>query len=164
MQVQPYTSLTQPAELPGAHPSPGSTAPRLPSDLTAYSWRTMAQSIALAGGAYALFLAAIPYWFTLLLIGFAQLGAGSSGIAERALMFAMTLLWSVIQLFFYALAGIAWAGIVSLVALPLVYLVVWSLRIRGSMIWHGAFCGGLVGFLASLPFVALGAAAASSNP
>ena len=42
------------------------------------------------------------------------------------------------------------------VTLPFVLLIVWSLRVRGSIVWLGAFWGGLVGFAAVLPFMFIG--------
>jgi hypothetical protein len=49
--------------------------------------------------------------------------------------------------------GLIWAGVVCLAILPLVYLFVLSLQVRGSLIRLGAFAGGLVGFVAVMPFI-----------
>ena len=82
-----------------------------------------------------------------------QLGSSSEGLVEKAVIFFAFLLRAALQSVFSAVAGIVLASFVSLFTLPIVYLVVWSLKIRGSVIWLGAFCGGLVGFLAALPFI-----------
>lgn len=44
-----------------------------------------------------------------------------------------------------------WAGIVAIFTLPIVHLLVWSLKLRVDLVWLGAFSGGLVGFVAILP-------------
>ncbi|MEX0642896.1 MAG: hypothetical protein WD468_09360 [Pirellulales bacterium] len=127
----------------------------LSDDLTSYSWMTIARSIVLAGIAYAVFLALIQYTFSMMFILLGQLGQPSAGLSERAMMTGMILIGSVIQAVFYAIAGMVLASVLSLVMLPIVYLVVWSLKMRGSVVWLGAFCGGLVGFLAALPIIAI---------
>ena len=53
--------------------------------------------------------------------------------------------------FFGAGIGLIWATIVSFAILPLVYLFVRSLELRGSIVRLGAFYGGLVGFVAVMP-------------
>jgi hypothetical protein len=154
MQEQLGATLTPDAELSSTPTPPNSPAPRLPSDLTTYRWRTIALSIALSGGAYAMFLAVVQYTLSMTFFALSnQLGSLSAGLAEKAVMFLMILLGTVLQLVFFAVAGIVLASIVSLFTLPIVYLVVLSLKIRGSVIWLGAFCGGLVGFLSALPFI-----------
>lgn len=50
-----------------------------------------------------------------------------------------------------ALVGLVWTNVVVVVTLPAMLLVVWSLRMRGSIVWLGAFWGGLVGFAAAWP-------------
>jgi hypothetical protein len=52
-----------------------------------------------------------------------------------------------------AVAGSIWSTMVSVAILPLAYLFVRSLRLRGSIVRFGAFCGGLVGFIAIVPLV-----------
>jgi hypothetical protein len=49
--------------------------------------------------------------------------------------------------------GLIWATIVCAAIMPLVYLVVLSVRARGSLTRLGAFAGGLVGFVAFLPML-----------
>jgi hypothetical protein len=49
--------------------------------------------------------------------------------------------------------GLIWASVVCVAVLPLVYLFVLSLQLRGSLIRLGAFTGGLVGFVALMPFI-----------
>jgi hypothetical protein len=48
-------------------------------------------------------------------------------------------------------AGIIWSGIVTVVTLPVVHAVVWSMKLRPNLVWLGAFSGGLVAFLAVIP-------------
>jgi hypothetical protein len=54
--------------------------------------------------------------------------------------------------FFGAGIGLIWTTIVAFAVLPLVYLFVRSMELRGSVVRLGAFCGGLVGLVAVLPF------------
>ena len=61
-------------------------------------------------------------------------------------------LYIVIYAVFVAGLGLIWAGVLSMITLPVVYLVVRSLKLHGNLIWLGAFAGGLVGFIAVLPF------------
>jgi hypothetical protein len=49
--------------------------------------------------------------------------------------------------------GLLWASVVCVAILPLVYLFVLSLQVRGSLIRLGAFAGGLVGLVAVMPFI-----------
>jgi hypothetical protein len=45
-----------------------------------------------------------------------------------------------------------WAAMVALLTLPFVFLFTRSLNLNGGMVWVGPVAGGLVGFLAVLPF------------
>lgn len=58
---------------------------------------------------------------------------------------------------FYALAcalvGFLWCGLVMTVTLPVLHVLVWSLKPPAGIIAFGAFSGGLVGFIAVLPFL-----------
>jgi hypothetical protein len=101
-------------------------------------------SIALAGAAYPVVLALglpIVLIFQLLLHG------GDSGdvVSVMGMMFIGSTVGASI--------GLIWATLVASAILPLVYLFVRSLRLRGSVVRLGAFCGGLVGFVAVLPMV-----------
>jgi hypothetical protein len=51
------------------------------------------------------------------------------------------------------LIGMAWAAFVALITLPCVFVITRTLRLNGGMTWIGTISGGLVGFLAVLPFV-----------
>ena len=53
---------------------------------------------------------------------------------------------------FGAIIGLFWAGFVAFATLPLVYFFVRSFGLQVSLIPFGAFCGGLVGFVAVMPF------------
>jgi hypothetical protein len=67
------------------------------------------------------------------------------------------LIGTVVILTIYALIsaviGLIWTNVVVVATLPAVLLVTWSLGMRGSIVWCGAFWGGLVGFAAVLPFL-----------
>jgi hypothetical protein len=51
--------------------------------------------------------------------------------------------------------GLVWALFVASLTGPVVYFFARFLRYRGSIVWYGAFWGGLVGFLAAFPVPAL---------
>jgi hypothetical protein len=53
------------------------------------------------------------------------------------------------------LVGLVWTTAVTLITLPVIHLVVWSLKIRASPVWLGAFYGGLVAFIAIFPVIVL---------
>ena len=53
--------------------------------------------------------------------------------------------------FFGTVIGLYWAAIVTIGVLMFVYYFVRSLGLHVGFIWRGAFCGGLVGFVAVAP-------------
>jgi hypothetical protein len=98
--------------------------------------------IAFAGAVY-------PIIFVVLGIGFQIFTTGS---APGPLEFAIMSLFATPYLLGIASVGFALAGLVMVAVLPVVHLVVWSLQPRVDLIRFGAFCGGLVGFMAVMPF------------
>jgi hypothetical protein len=116
-------------------------------------WPSLACGIMLAGAAYPIMvfsgyagirivnglvakwdgvsIAALPRWIE---------------VVQILMLFAMTAI-------FAGILGLLWTGLITLATLPCVYLVVWSLKLRGSIIWLGAFCGGLIAFIAVVPFM-----------
>jgi hypothetical protein len=129
----------------------GELAPVLRHDLTSYSGPSIAFGISLAAAAYAIILAGV-----FLVFGLAQIvsvlwfrGLTSSDFEELALLPVLTLALGV----FGAVPGMIWTALLSTITLPIVYLFVRSLKLRGSLVWLGAICGGLVGFLSVLPLI-----------
>src|SRR5262249_797521 len=57
----------------------------------------------------------------------------------------------ILYAFFGALLGLIWAGFVTALTLPIVYLLAWSLGLRADIVKVGAFAGGLIGFICVLP-------------
>jgi len=104
-------------------------------------WSSIALGIILAGGVYPIVLALIAALVGVIL--------DPPSIPE--------LIGTVVILTIYALIsaviGLIWTNVVVVATLPAMLLVVWSLGMRGSLIWFGAFWGGLVGFAAVLPFL-----------
>jgi hypothetical protein len=113
-------------------------------DQLSKGWSSVALGIILAGGVYPVVLAGVG---SLLLLVFE-----SPNVAEFLVGAAVIVIYSVIT----ALAGLVWTNVVVVVTLPFVLLIVWSLRVRGGIVWLGAFWGGLVGFVAVLPFMFIG--------
>jgi hypothetical protein len=104
-------------------------------------WPSVALGIIIAGGGYPLVLAAIS-----LLIGIVF---GMPSVPDLLSAVVFLLIYPII----WAPIGLVWTNVVVVMTLPAVFLVVWSLHLRGSILWCGAFWGGLVGFIAVLPIV-----------
>jgi hypothetical protein len=105
------------------------------------SWSSIALGIILAGGFYPILAA--------LLVVVIESGGGLNSLYE---VIEITLAASLFALI-GAVVGMVWTNVCVVATLPLLLIVVWSLRIRGSIIWVGASWGGLVGYLAVLPFL-----------
>jgi hypothetical protein len=118
-------------------------------DLTNYNGGSIVFGIMLAGGAYPIVLAAIY-----LMVGFAFViwnwfsGYPFGNVWEEiGSVFAFLVAGGV----FCAFIGVVWAAIASALTMPVVYLFLRSLRVRGTLVGLGAASGGLVGFVALLP-------------
>jgi hypothetical protein len=128
-------------------PRSGGTSSSRVSELLAKQFaeglNNIGPGIALAGAAYPLLLA-----FGYPVVAFVYL------LTSRATWgdFNEALIGPLLFSLFGAGIGLVWATIVAFAILPLVYLFVRSLELRGSIVRLGAFCGGLVGFVAVMPF------------
>src|SRR3954447_16321823 len=114
------------------------------------SWPSIGPTIALAGAAYLVVLAlgmSLIMIATLVILPFTGGGPVQSNDVGEGVVIVF-LVGTV-----GAGIGLLWASVVCLVILPLVYLFVLSLQLRGSLIRLGAFAGGLVGFVAVVPFL-----------
>lgn len=127
----------------------GTTNPlsRRPALATRFLWKvySIAWGTSLAGAAYPVVFAFIVFLFEL--VRTMSQGRDSFRVDEGALFIgaASTL---------GALAGFIWSMAVCMCVLPVVYFFVRSLAYRGSVVRLGAFSGGLVGFIAVMPFFA----------
>ena len=121
----------------------------LRQDLTSYSGPSIGFGIMIAGGAYPLVIAAVCLVFIVVQI--------VVGLLFRMYPGAVLMELAIMPFFLAgyaglgAMLGLIWAGIICTIMLPIVYLFVRSLRLRGSLVWLGAFSGGLIGFIAALP-------------
>lgn len=104
-------------------------------------WSSIALGIILAGGVYPLVLALIA----------AAIGVTFDPPSVPELIGTAVIL--IIYALISAVIGLVWTNVVVVATLPAVLLVVWSLGMRGSIVGFGAFWGGLVGFVAVLPFL-----------
>ena len=112
----------------------------------AYGLSNIGPAIALAGAAYPLLLA-----FCYVIAAFAALITSNCTWSD----FSEAVIGTLVGSFFGAGFGLIWTTIVVFAILPLVYLFVRSLELRGRIVRLGAFCGGLVGFVAVMPFLIL---------
>jgi hypothetical protein len=116
------------------------TEPYYFDDLKDFGWSTIGVSIAYAGGVYPIVVGMGVVVVMLLLEG-GPYGPNPLGLIGGLIFFAGAA----------GVAGILWAAFVSVVTLPVLHLILWSLKLRVGLIKLGAFAGGLVGFLSVLP-------------
>jgi len=102
-----------------------------------------------AGSIYPILVAAI-YLCVGIVLSFVQ--RSSSGAFLLSFSMFMAAIWYTVIV---AVIGLLWAAVVCLAVFPLVYFFISSLDLRGSIVSLGAYCGGLVGFAAVLPFLML---------
>jgi hypothetical protein len=117
------------------------------SDLADIGWPSIGGSIILAGGAYPIILSTVGI---LAMTFSALIGSGLDGGILIGFPLAVILYGGL-----GGIIGLLWTGVVIAVTLPLVHLVVRSMKLRNSLVWLGAFCGGLVAFMAVLPVALL---------
>jgi hypothetical protein len=105
------------------------------------SWSSIALGIILAGGAYPLLAGIIAFTIETIL--------DWPGVYDPFGLSLAVLMFSTVG----AVVGMVWTNVWVVGTLPIVLIVVWSLKIRGSIVWVGAFWGGFVGCIAVLPFL-----------
>src|SRR4051794_25272205 len=113
----------------------------------AAGWRQIFHGVVVAGGIYPILVAAM-YLGVGIAVSFVQ-ESSSDALLLSFSMFMAAIWYTVIV----ALVGLLWAAVVCLAVFPVVYFFISSLELRGSIISLGAYCGGLVGFAAVLPFL-----------
>lgn len=119
-------------------------------------WPSVILGIGLAGGVYPIVVAIAMIVFQLLaIVWFRVTRIAGDGAVEDLTSLLVASMGVVMNAGSAALFGVVWASMVAAVMLPLVYLFVLSLKLRGRITWLGAFCGGLVGFTAVLPVMLL---------
>ncbi len=124
-------------------------AEALRQDVTNYSGGSIVFGIMLAGGAYPIVLCGI-YLIVGLMVLVRQLTLGVP-LMSAALEISGGILAISVGGLLCAFIGVVWAAIASALTLPVVYLFVRSLKLRGFIVPFAAVCGGLVGFVAVLP-------------
>jgi hypothetical protein len=133
------------AESPTADADITSTLPKTAALATRFWWKvySIAWGTTLAGTAY-------PVIFAFIGLLFALISEMSQGWRSFRVGEAAWFIGSAITL--GALAGFIWTMGVCICILPIVYFFVRSLGLRGSVVRLGAFSGGLVGYIAVMPF------------
>jgi hypothetical protein len=115
-------------------------------------WLLVAAGICLAGGAYPVIVASMFASIGLVVQLFVLLRQPSLAMG----IYPFTWIPVIVTYFAGAAAlagvGVIWAGFVTVIVVPIFYLFARSLQLRANIIWLGAICGGLVGFVAVLPF------------
>jgi hypothetical protein len=123
-------------------------AAALRHDLTSYNGPTISFGIMLAGGAYPLIIAALFLaWF----LGFVVVNLAQTSLGPDAMELAVLPFFVAGYAVLAAVIGWMWFGLLAMITLPVVYGVVRSLKLHGSLVTLGATSGGLVGFIAVLP-------------
>ena len=145
----PECSEVLPSEPPGA--ARIDLARAVHQDLTSYSGPGIVFGIMLSGGAYPIILAAIYLIAALVFVTWSLTTGYPPGIGAAELV--AVLVYVITGGAFCAFVGVIWAAIASALTMPVVYLFLKSLKIRGSLVGLGAACGGLVGFVALLPML-----------
>jgi hypothetical protein len=116
-------------------------------------WLLVAAGICLAGAFYPAIVVLGFSFVGLAVETIDYLGNPQSNIFPQLI----TLLPAVMMIGVAAVAagciGAVWTGFLSVIVVPIFYLFARSLRLRASLVWLGAICGGLVGFVAVLPFL-----------
>jgi hypothetical protein len=107
------------------------------NDLKDFGWSSIATSILLAGAAYPNVLGAGGLFIALL----------TEGVPPDIDFITVVPGFA----FFAATVGFLWCGMVSIVTLPVLHLILWSMKLRIGLVKLGAFAGGLIGFVAVLP-------------
>src|SRR4051812_10463213 len=142
----PLTMMSEQALLSEPVPDPSAALARQ----LEVSWPSIGPSIALAGAAYLVFLAlSMSLIIIAALLNFPFTGGGPVQAKDVGEGVVIVFLVGTVG----AGIGLIWASVVCVAILPLVYLFVLSLQLRGSFIRLGAFAGGLVGFVAVMPFI-----------
>jgi hypothetical protein len=116
------------------------TEPYYIDDLKDFGWLPIAGFIIIAGCAYPIVLGAGAFFFMLLHEG--PQVASPVGLIFVVPMFVLGV----------GTVGIIWTSFVTVITLPVLHLFLWSMKLRIGIVKLGAFAGGLVGFLAVLPW------------
>jgi hypothetical protein len=115
------------------------------------AWKSIALGIVLAGGVYPLVLVAI--WTVVFGIIVVRLWlidpAHMSTLEDLITLVGVAVMYAG----FGSMCGLIWTALVTAVTLPFANLFAWSMTLRCGVVGWGAFCGGLVGFTAILPFM-----------
>jgi hypothetical protein len=124
------------------------TEARYFEDLASFGWTTIAWRIIAACAAYPLVMA-IGWSVILFVMSFVNGRPELFFDAQRLFMMALGIVGIGLL---GGIAAFVWAGLVTVITLPVIHLAVWSMHIRNDWTKLGAFAGGLVAFIATLPF------------
>ena len=143
------SNLSDAMQPPVDAPAADLAAPR--DDINAAPWWSIVGCIAVAGGSYPVTLALVGLCcgvvFTVIDVLFDHGPLPSLDDVIGGVM-GMGLTGGV-----GGLIGIVWAFFAALLTMPVFNLFLWSMRLQPTFVWRGAILGGLVGFLAVLPFL-----------
>jgi hypothetical protein len=123
-------------------------AAALRHDLTSYNGPSICFGIMLAGAVYPIVLSAIVLvaFIGFVIVNLMQASLGADLIEVVSFPFFVAAYAA-----FGAILVAMWTGVLSIITLHVVYAVVRSLKLHGSLVSLGAVAGGLIGFIAVLP-------------
>jgi hypothetical protein len=128
--------------------------PRLEAVETAReNWILVAAGICAAGAAYPALLVMIFFALGLVVEVIAHLARPEPSIFPQLVTIVPALIMGAAFALAAGCIGAVWSGFLSLIVVPVFYLFAKSLRLRANLVWLGAICGGLVGFVGVLPFL-----------
>lgn len=115
------------------------------ADVVSYDWGRIGVGIVFAGAAYPILLA---MFIAIAVVGWSILNLAPNSAMEDGVNFVFGLAaYSLVA----AMIGVLWSGFVAVLTLPVIYSVAKTLSLRTSIVRLGAFSGGLVGFICTLP-------------
>jgi hypothetical protein len=113
------------------------------SDLVSFGWWSIAQGSILAAGAYPLLLLAVG-------LSVQCVKGVTFGFAVSKFT-AVDWLWMCLYQIVFSFGCLLWVGAIAAVTLPILHFIIRSLELRVSLTYLGAFTGGLLILLATLP-------------
>jgi hypothetical protein len=120
-------------------------------DLISFGWPRIGLGIILSGGVYPIVLC-VGYLIAGILFSAAGVRSYQAPSLSGQVGLVVGMMFTcVVASLFLSIIGLMWASFVTVLTLPVLHLVVWSMRLKPKLIWLGAFAGGFVAFVATLP-------------
>jgi hypothetical protein len=114
------------------------------NDLRGFGWPWIGLGIVKAGCVYPTILVAANF-----AIGIALWAVGV--IPKHRFEFAGVIVFLFLAPLIGGVIGLMWSTFVTMFTLPVLHIVLWSMKLKPGFVWLGAFAGGFVAFIATLP-------------